>query len=203
MPDATPSGPTLLPDHDAIAAAIVRLGLGVDAAELHGSLCGYLSGGGTGTRADWLDRLALDPGAGHPHGADIGAARPAPDPLDALYLTSVQQLADPEFGFELLLPDDDAPLARRADALVGWCRGFLGGFGLAAAATPPLSEDAAEALQDLGRIAASNLGYADSDVDADDSDEDALEEVAEFVRIAVLLLHGDCVLAPQRRQRLH
>ena len=31
----------------------------------------------------------------------------------------------------------------RGDALIGWCRGFLGGFGLSAGAEPPLSEESA------------------------------------------------------------
>ena len=31
----------------------------------------------------------------------------------------------------------------------------------------------------------------------------ALEEVAEFVRVAALLLHSDCVLAPRHRRSLN
>ena len=36
-----------------------------------------------------------------------------------------------------------------------------------------------------------------------DRDEHALAEIEEFVRVAVLLLHGDCVLAPRHRQSLN
>ena len=34
-------------------------------------------------------------------------------------------------------------------------------------------------------------------------DEEALEEVTEFIRVAALLLHGDCVLGPRHRRSLN
>jgi len=36
-----------------------------------------------------------------------------------------------------------------------------------------------------------------------DDDEEALAEIEEYLRMAVLLLHADCVLGSQQRQRLH
>jgi uncharacterized protein len=168
-----------LPFHAEVAAELAALKLGVDACELHGSLCGYLSGGGRASREDWLQRLALD---------DAATDTPAPDSvLEQLFDASRAQLDDDELGFELLLPPDSSPLGERADALLAWCRGFLGGFGLASGNHAPLSPESAEALEDLGRIAASALSYEDPD-----TDEEALSEVGEFVRVAALLLHGDC-----------
>ena len=35
------------------------------------------------------------------------------------------------------------------------------------------------------------------------TERDALAEIEEFVRVAVLLLHGDCVLGPRHRQSLN
>ncbi|WP_267120279.1 UPF0149 family protein, partial [Xanthomonas sacchari] len=104
-----------------------------------------------------------------------------------------------DFGFDLVLADAGAPLPERADALFDWCRGFLGGFGLAAGAAPPLSEEGQEALQDVARLAQASA----DDFDSGDEDEDALAEIEEFVRVAVLLLHSDCVLGPRHRQRLN
>lgn len=168
-----------LPFHTEINAELVRLKLGVDACELHGSLCGYVSGGGRATPADWLQRLALD---------DVGTTTPAADSaLQRLFEATLAELDDDELGFELLLPGEDTPLEERADALIRWCRGFLGGFGLATGEHPPLSPEAAEALDDLGKIAGSDLAYEDPE-----ADEEALAEVGEFVRVAALLLHGDC-----------
>lgn len=168
-----------LPPYADVAAELSGLRLGIDACELHGSLCGFISGGGRAGREDWLQRLALEAGA---------ADRPPPgSALERLFDASGAQLDDDELGFALLLPADPQPLAERADALLVWCRGFLGGFGLATGEHPPLSAEGVEALDDLGRIAASALSYEDPD-----NDEESLAEVTEFVRVAALLLHGEC-----------
>ena len=179
-----------LPDYAEIADQLARMQLGADAAELHGSLCGYLSGGADPPgRALWLGRVMADP--------DPPAIEPD-SALDRLYLATEATIDSPDFGFDLLLPDGDLPIAERGEALVGWCRGFLGGFGLAAGAEPPLSEESRDALGDLAKMASSELSYDDPE-----SDEQALEEIAEFVRVAALLLHSDCVLAPRHRRSLN
>jgi uncharacterized protein YgfB (UPF0149 family) len=179
-----------LPDYADIESQVVRLALGQDASELHGALCGYLSGGApTPGREAWLGTVMADP--------DIEAVE-SESPLDRMYTASEQLLESPDFGFDLLLPNIDRPVRERGDALIRWCRGFLGGFGMSAGAEPPLSEESRDALGDLARMAASDLAYDDPE-----SDEQALEEVAEFVRVAALLLHSDCVLAPRHRRSLN
>ena len=67
-----------------------------------------------------------------------------------------------------------------------------------AGATPKLSDEAGEALGDLAKLAA-----AQPQEEGDEEDEAALVEIEEFVRVATLLLHGDCVLAAEHRQRLN
>ena len=178
-----------LPTHALVAAELEALEASLDASELHGSLCGYLSGGGAHDRKGWFAAVMADP----------LLSPPEPDSaLDLLYLASAAQLESPDFGFELLLPAEGRPVDERGDGLLAWCRGFLGGFGLAAGAEPPLSEEAGEALADMARIAASDLSY-----DEPEADEEALAEVAEFVRVAVMLLHSDCVLGPRHRRKLN
>ena len=176
-----------LPNTADVAKVSQRLGLGVDPSELHGSLCGWLAGGGENSPA-WLARVLVD---------DQLSVPEAGSTLDELRQTSVAQLEDRSFGFDLLLPED-APLSERAEGLFGWCRGFLGGFGLAAGAEPPWSEEGQEALQDLARLAQASAESSD-----EEEDEDALAELEEFVRVAVLLLHGDCVMGPRHRQSLN
>ena len=167
--------------YDQLDALIVRLRLGVDASELHGSLCGYLAGGAAPLGRDLLAALQLD-----------GAEEVTPAPADQAALEALlgqcrDALADPELGFEPLLPDGDRPLAERAEAVVDWCRGFLGGFGLAGTdAHARLSDDAQEVLRDFGTIAASAFDFGDAA-----EDEDALIEVQEFLRVGALLLHTE------------
>ena len=155
---------------------------------LHGGVGGGRAGGGS-DGPDWLARVLAD--------ADIDGVAPG-DALDRLREASVAQLEDREFGFELLLPGADASLYERSGALFDWCRGFVGGFGLAAGRTPPLSAEGQEALADLVRLSA-----AAAEEGGDEEDEDALAEIEEYVRVAVLLLHGDCALGPRHRGRLN
>lgn len=177
---------TELPAWAEVAAAADRLTLASSPAELHGALCGWLAAGGVDA-AGWPALVMADP------------ALPAPQPgdaLDRLRSTSAVQLGDPEFGFQLLLPEDGKPIDR-ATALFAWCRAFLGGFGLALDGKP-MSEEGQEALRDLANLGAAQIDEAD-----DGSDEEALAEIEEYLRMAVLLLHADCALGMQHRQRLH
>lgn len=175
--------------HAELGHALATLRLGIGASELHGSLAGFLCAGGVADGADWVDTLQIE--------HDDFAAADA-DLLARLARECGEQLGDPELGFEPMLPDDAAPLAQRAEAMVEWCRGFLGGVGLAGAGRAPIGDDAAEILRDFGGIAGSRFDYADAD-----EDEAALIEVLEFVRVGVLLLHGEFTDAPRRRPRLH
>ena len=88
---------------------------------------------------------------------------------------------------EPLLPAAKAPLEQRAEALVEWCRGFLGGYGLAGAvANASPSSVTSDVLSDFGTIAGSSFDYDDEAEDAR-----AFADVLEFVREATALLHRE------------
>ena len=178
---------TDLPGWTDVATAADRLSLATTPAELHGALCGWLSAGGADVPG-WPALVMADD------------ALPAPasgDPLDVLRIASVSQLGDTDFGFQLLLPDEQVPVTERAGAMFEWCRAFLGGFGLAVG-DKKLSEEGEEALGDIANLAAARV----DDVDPE-GDEESLAEIEEYLRMAVLLLHADCTLGPRHRQRLH
>ena len=177
-----------LPELADVQAALDRLQPGFEASEVHGALCGWIAGGG-GAVQDWPARVLADDTLATPEKGDV---------LDRLRLASQAQLEDRSFDFNLLLPDPAAPLVERSGALFDWCRGLLGGFGLAAGANPPLSEEATETLGDLAKLA-----QAQAQEEGDEEDEQALAEIEEFVRVATLLLHGDCVLAVRHRKSLN
>jgi uncharacterized protein len=172
--------------YDELHNVIAHLRLAVSPSELHGSLCGFLAGNGRLGRRPLLEALQLDAGG-------ITVATTDQEILDQLVRQSEAELADPELGFEPLLPADDRPLPERADALVDWCRGFLGGFGLGGPdAHAKVSEEGEEVLRDLGAIASSSLDFGD-----ETEDEDALIEVHEFVRMAAMLLFTECHIPNQ------
>ena len=166
------------PAHAALAAALVELSLGVQASELHGSLTGYLCAGGTATAADWLQRLEIavpdEAAAEHPL-------------LRSLHAAALAQFEGDGRQAEPLLPAAKAPLEQRAEALVEWCRGFLGGYGLAGAvANASPSSVTSDVLSDFGTIAGSSFDYDDEAEDAR-----AFADVLEFVREATALLHRE------------
>lgn len=177
-----------LPSWSEVRDAIAEAGLAVSPAELHGALCGWFAGDGVDA-PDWLAQVMAD---------DSLPQAPRDGALDVMRSASSAQLDDRGFGFELLMPQADAPLPERSEALFDWCRGFLGGFGLAAGQSPPLSDEGNEALSDIARLAA-----ATTQDDGDDEDEAALAEIEEFVRVATLLIHGDCVLGPRHRKQFN
>ena len=172
--------------HAELDLALTELRLGVDPSDLHGSLTGFLCAGGVANARNWLARLEIEPGD------DATEDRERQALLDRLFRECRRQLDDPDLGFEPLLPGDDQPLPERADALVQWCRGFLGGFGLSGAGErAALSGDSAEILRDFGTIAGTRFEYEDAE-----EDESALAEVLEFIRVGVLMLHTELGAPP-------
>lgn len=164
------------------SAAITQAKLGVTPAELHGSIAGFLCGGGSGRAHELLDSLALEGGAGSIAGETLdGLIERAAGRIDARL-----RAGEP---IELVLPE--APLAARADAVVDWCRGFLGGWGLTGMpAGPAQTAEVAEWLSGLGQIAASHLTCSEDD-------QAALDDVLDFVHDAVTHLYAS--LASTRR----
>jgi len=175
-----------LPPYAAVAEQIASLSLSVDPSELHGSLCALRCG--SLPRTNWLAEAMGD---------DSVAVPPDASALGRLDAATIEQLAEADFGLELLLPAEDTPVSERGEALVAWCRGFLGGVGLAGIESR-LGEEAREALADVARIAESEVSYDDPE-----ADEEALVEIEEFVRVAALLIHGDCLATANDRKRLH
>jgi len=176
--------------HARLGEMLASLHVGVGASDLHGSLTGYVCAGGNAGARGWLAALELEAVAE----ADLPQAEFA-----RLYEQCAAWFDDPELRFEPLLPETDTALDARADALVEWCRGFLGGLGLAGVSLQQrLSADAAEILQDFGTIAGSRFEYADAE-----EDESALAEVIEFIRVGVLLLHAELSAPPHGRATVH
>ncbi|HET9864455.1 MAG TPA: UPF0149 family protein [Steroidobacteraceae bacterium] len=154
-------------------------------AEAHGTLAGALCSSRDYGLIEWLHEILPD------DSPDEDALKTSV--LQNVYDSMVRTLAGNEADFAPLLPDDEEPLATRADALSLWCQGFLYGLGSGPASDPAkVSTEAGEIIRDFTEI--THVG-----VDADEQTEEnevAFAEVVEFVRVGVQLLFVE--LAPAR-----
>ncbi len=96
------------------------------------------------------------------------------------------ELSSPTMKFRPLLPTSDRSLDERTQCLASWCSGFLSGFGASFPSSamekePPETKEALQMLEQISRAA------SDPDTDSE-AEESAFVELAEFVKVAVLLL---------------
>jgi uncharacterized protein YgfB (UPF0149 family) len=183
--------PTQNSPYAAFATLLTSNGHPVSPAELHGLLLGRSCAGAGFDIDQWL----LD-------AAELLDSEPQEQVRQALIGLQEMvkgELSGSEVTIILLLPNDDAPLAERAQALGQWCQGFLGGFGLTAR-DAALSAEAMEVLQDLAGIAQ----VQDALEESEDGENDYME-VMEYLRVAPLLLFAECAkpLAAVPKPALH
>lgn len=162
---------------DDLCNLLVPLGTINNPAELHGLLCGKLSGGANLSETQWLFDAV-----------EFLDFTQAPDEqvriaLTTLYQTTINQLRD-GFSLKLLLPDDDTAFSERTTTLGQWCYGFLTGFGSAGKTDRVMTEEAEDGLRDLAAIA--QIASEDSETDSDEAD---YMEVSEYVRMLAASLY--------------
>lgn len=188
MPE-TQSPEDFLPEYYEICDVLIAEdSMTSSAAELHGLLCGYLSAGARFSHEEWL-KLAMEL-------TDISDFRHESSKLafTDLYDGVVAQLEQHDFGFQLMLPDDDLSMAERAEALGCWCQGFLSGFGLHGGHTnESLSSELKEALADMAQIAQIEL-----EPETDEESEAGLMELQEYVRMSSLMIFGEFNALPEQ-----
>ena len=172
--------------YDAINQVLQRLGAALDAAELHGLLCGV---GCSACRPDgvaWLEHVLPD---------DVEARTGENFARYRKILLHLQdhvqtQLTSPTLDFNPLLPTDSEPLGRRSEALGLWCQGFLYGLGLGGLKdTSGYSDNVREFLADVtefSRITSASAGEA-----GEAEEEAAYMELFEYLRVGVLTLYEE------------
>ncbi len=168
----------IYPDYDVVNDALQRSECEQDAAEQHGQLCAVLSLIESITLEQWLG-VALPKG-------EMGDALLAETRsiLAEIYEQTVQSIDAEDFDFQLLLPDDDAELSQRLQAISHWCQGFLMGITHAGITDiDKLSANLPEIVRDFVEIS-----RADSfEINDSEEDEASYVEICEFVRMGTLL----------------
>lgn len=172
-----PAGAAQVFDFEEIANHLLEQGVANSPSEMHGCLCGLLAAGADPSAEAGLDgvgrALNLDL-----HGELAGLAM-------QLYAASNAALRDEAFEFYPLLPDDEADIEVRTQAVAGWSRGFLAGY--AQAASRQAGQDTGEILRDITAIAEASV---DPDAEAEES-ESSLVEIVEYLRFAALNIFLD------------
>ena len=188
-------------DFSEIDVVLERLGVIFAASETHGVLCGLLCVKGFVTYDDWISLLneeqksQMDWVDDNQDGENAVTGAEEWGLLQDLYDETFRQLNDDDYGFSLLLPDDEQQLRIRTEALVQWCDGFL--FGLGAGEIKDfaqLPDDVNEISHDLAEI--SRAYHEDESTEAD---ELAYAELIEYVRVGVLVIYEALRLTRESR----
>ncbi len=148
----------------------------LSAAEAHGMAAGMLCVNKHADSAQWLAELLHN-------AAPVKAEDKAL--LVRLFEETRRLLASEEFEFDLFLPDEEALLSQQVEALKNWCRGFLFGAGTGSDEVTNWPNAAREVLKDVAE-------FTRLDTEAEgEEDENALMEITEYLRSAVILLRDE------------
>jgi len=167
------------PDYNSLTDALAKANADLIASESHGSLCGMLCAAGKVELSAWLEQVF------ETFDVNDMLIKEASQLLVGLYNDTQEQFNDSEADFQLLLPDDNASLAQRTEALAFWCQGFT--YGLAAGGLKKdqkLPKDTAELIADMVEIARAGHDLGEES----DADEDSYMQIYEYVRMGVLLI---------------
>lgn len=160
---------------DDVADLAVEVGSSVSPSELHGLMVGQLATGKRFTDQQWIQEAArlLD--------VETPKDQVQQRELVQFYQQTLAQLEHEAMDFSLMLPEEDAEFNQIVDMVSEWCAGFLAGYAIAGNAD--IDEETDEVLQDFAAI--SQVGGED---EIDETAQQALFEVAEYVRVAALSL---------------
>ena len=183
-----------LPTFTEINDQLQRSDLLVNPADVHGVICGLICGGIKLDDKAWLapfDEL-INEGLGIPD-----SLIPS---LQNIHAVSAATLKDITLGFELLIPNMDAPLLTRMEALAEWTQGFLGGFGMVHSADTVASEDVKELIADFASIAQLAV---DAEEDESEEAEEAFYEVVEYVRMGAIYCFSELGDITEEKPTVH
>lgn len=169
--------------YDEINDALKRIGIEQDAAEIHGALCGLFCTISGLSVSYWLDNTLTDSPKDDALTVDA-LSNESRSLLTLLFNATEKQLSGQDFSFEPFLPDDDAGLYSRVEALGHWCQGYLLGLTQGGLTDPEgLPGDLPEIVRDMVEISRAE-SY---ELDDDEQDEKDFMELVEFVRVGVQL----------------
>jgi hypothetical protein len=182
-----------------LAELLNRSGAPLPLAELHGGLCGVICASGREAARSWLDELLDD------CGGDMETLSELAGRLEALGNDTWQALSGLAMEFAPLLPDDEAGIDQRAEALALWCHGFLAGLVIGGidltGSSAPLSQDLSELVHDFAAI--SQAGPDSQEFEDPDLGDNSLMELVEFVRVGAQFVFEELVAEQPAQRTIH
>ncbi len=201
-------------DYFLLNETLLNVGAIHSASQVHGFLCGLLSGASdqkpeeaaapihTLDSEKWLKALYEFSDLEHV-GETFDTATETL--LTDLNTQTFSQLCSDKFSFSMLLPEDDASLARRIQEIAAWSQGYLHGIVCSGLdAQTKLSPESAEGLKDLAHIA-----QLDDGVEESEENEKYIMQTVEYIKIVVLTVFSELTVPtsddslPQSGQSLH
>lgn len=172
---------TQLPEFYTLEDSLLRVEADFTASEVHGIACAVLAFNNQYAEKAWQIQVLK----GDTQDFYIQETRRL---LKQLFNTTLTQLNSGNLDFELLLPPEQDSLEAQVAALQKWCQGFAFGLALSGLKTmQDLPEDTRDWVQDVVKIGAAG----EMDVHDEDESETAFIELAEFVRVGVLLMNEE------------
>ncbi|MCW8933078.1 MAG: YecA family protein [Gammaproteobacteria bacterium] len=176
-------------DIEQIKADLVTLGSELSPSEVHGTLCGALCGKNDMNIHEWLSLTFFQQDnetskAVNSRELLLGAIA---ESFKGFFLKTATALSDNNLNFYPLLPDDDSESVQLI-AIAEWAQGFL--MGLSLAGIKKFSDYPAEVTEFVEAMA-SIANVDDYELAGDETDEEAIVEFIEFIRIGVLLINEE------------
>lgn len=148
----------------------------LSASQLSGMLHGLVSHGFVPEHDRWQQQLAEFLNSGD------RIAQEAIGELEQLLAFTQKDYQVDSFSIDLIVPEDDFPLAQRLAGLADWAQGFMTGYGLIKQKNK-LTGDAEEAMQDLSQIA-----QLDSETEENEELEAAYMTICEHVKMSAQII---------------
>ncbi|MCX7553769.1 UPF0149 family protein [Marinicella sp. S1101] len=104
--------------------------------------------------------------------------------MSAVFDYAKEKLAKDDYGYDLLLPQEESTLADRVAVLAEWVATFLAGLGTAGMTEINLSQEGSEFLQDMAQIA-----RIENDSEEVTGEELDFMEITEYIRTGVMMLY--------------
>ncbi|MCU7937820.1 MAG: YecA family protein [gamma proteobacterium symbiont of Bathyaustriella thionipta] len=172
-----------------IKADLIKLDSELSPSEVHGTLCGVLCGKSDINVHEWLSLTLLreTENASQAVMARDLLLEAITESFKSFFLATVTALSDNNLNFYPLLPEDESESVR-LEAIAEWAQGFL--MGLSLAGIKSFSEYPEEVTEFVEAMASISTA-GDYDLAGDESDEEAIIEFIEFIRMGVLFLNEE------------